>query len=424
MTPLKPGDSSDRETMRIRNCTATLVGLLLVVSTAGAQAAEPTKVVAVECAAGQTIAKALTGGDERKPLRVVLRGVCNEHVIVDRSDVTLVADMPGSGVHGPDPAADVIRVTGTRVAIEGLTVTGGRNGVAAHGAAGLTVRNTVVQFTGLNGIFYGFGASGIVDGCTLQNNARDGMTIESASATVVNSTLSQNGRVGIIVFGNGAARIGVDNSNVPAGNVISNNASTGIAVASGSNANIAMTQITGNGASATAPLGRFGVSVNQANADLIGGNTISNNAGPGVNVRSSAVSFGTVVVPGVSPVNTISGNGFATPSTPFGVVGFMGASLLIQNAVISSNPVGLVLILRSNAQIQNTTVQSSTSSDGIRLASGSGLFIAMPKSTLSGNATWGLNCLDPESSVVNANPTFLNFSGNGLGDVFPGCTGF
>src|SRR5260370_211829 len=76
--------------------------------------AEPTKTVRVDCASGNTVAKALTEGDERKPLLVLLTGTCVEHVKIDRSDVTLRGDDLSATISGPDGAIDVIRVTGSR----------------------------------------------------------------------------------------------------------------------------------------------------------------------------------------------------------------------------------------------------------------------------------------------------------------------
>src|SRR5712691_9265268 len=154
----------------------------------------------VDCAAGDTIARALRHGDERKSLTILIKGNCSEHVVINRSDIKLAAAAAGATISGPDPAIDVIRVTGTRVTLDGITVTGGRNGITADGAAGLIVQNAVVQGTGRNGITYAHGASGMLDGCTVVNNARDGVAIDAASGTVINSQVNQNGRVGVGVF--------------------------------------------------------------------------------------------------------------------------------------------------------------------------------------------------------------------------------
>src|SRR5256886_16045177 len=134
----------------------------------------------VDCAAGDTVARALTRGDERKSLTILINGSCSEHVVINRSDIKLAAAAPGATISGPDPAIDVIRVTGTRVTLDGITVTGGRHGIKATGAARLIVRNWLLLGTGRNGISYAHGARGVVDGCTGLNNARDGGEEEPA----------------------------------------------------------------------------------------------------------------------------------------------------------------------------------------------------------------------------------------------------
>jgi len=159
----------------------------------------------VECARGDTVARALRHGDERKSLTILIKGSCSEHVVINRSDIKLAAAAPGATIGGPDPAIDVIRVTGTRVTLDGITVTGGRNGITAASAAGLIVQNALVQGTGRNGITYTQGASGVVDGCTVVNNARDGVAIDAAQGTVINSQVGQNVRFGVGVFNGGSS---------------------------------------------------------------------------------------------------------------------------------------------------------------------------------------------------------------------------
>jgi hypothetical protein len=384
-----------------------------------AVAAEPIKTVNVDCAAGDTIAKALTLGDERKPMLIIVRGTCNESVTFDRNDVTLQGDPAGGGVSGPDPSVDTILVTGSRVTVDGLTVTGGRNGIRASGAPGLSVRNSTIQLSGRNGISFAFGASGVVDGCTIQLNPRDGVVIEAAQATVVNSSLSQNARFGVLVSNGGSARVGVDNLNSGAGNTISMNGSNGVIVSLGSSAFIAMNQIVGNGTDPAAN-GRAGVAIINATADLIGGNMISGNPGQGVFANGASVQIGDTNF-GFSSVNTIAGNG--TAANQGGVSGFLGSSMVVRNAVISGNSgFGLELRLKSSAQFFANTIQNNSAGDGIRLAFGSGLLVSPPNTIVSGNTGFGLQCTDGESSVVNIPALVL--SGNGLGGVSGSCTGF
>ncbi|HZE10631.1 MAG TPA: right-handed parallel beta-helix repeat-containing protein [Burkholderiales bacterium] len=380
----------------------------------------------VDCAAGDTVARALRHGDERKSLTILINGSCSEHVVISRSDIKLAPAAPGATISGPDPTIDVIRVTGTRVTIDGITVTGGRNGITADGAAGLIVQNAVLRGTGRNGITYAHGASGVVDNCTVLNNARDGVAIESAAATVINSQVNQNGRMGVGVFNGGSARIGVDNFNVGAGNTISANASNGIHIVFGSTAIIAMNQITGNGTSDAPGNLRIGVNLASATADFIGGNTISGNAGTGVNLVRSSANFGDANFGGITTVNTITGNG--NPVSQAGVVAFNGSSVTIRDAVISNNVAfGVVLSFRSSAQIGNNAIQNNVAigpgtGDGIRLVFGSGLFGTTPNGAVTGNAGFGLNCTDGESSVINIG--LLGIGANTLGGVGPTCTGF
>src|SRR5882672_996720 len=205
------GDKTREAVMKVRYPAALAVGALAFATHSPARG-DSIKSVSVDCDAGETITKALTKGDERKPLLIPIRGTCNESILIDRNDVMLVAAAPGATLRGTDPAINVIVVAASRVTIDGITVTGGRNGITADGAAGLMVRNAAVQGTGRTGIVYQRGASGTVDHVVVQNNPRDGIAIESAYATIINSQVSQNGRHGVGVFDTGAARIGVDDA--------------------------------------------------------------------------------------------------------------------------------------------------------------------------------------------------------------------
>jgi Right handed beta helix region len=311
------------------------------------------------------------------------------------------------------------------VTIDGITVTGGRNGITGDGADGMIVQKALVMATGRTGIVYSSGSNGVVDTVTSSANPRDGVSIDSASAVVIGSQLTQNGRFGVNVSDSASGRIGIDNGNNPSGNVISTNGGSGINISYGSGAFIAMNEITGNGTNTTPGSPRFGIGINSSSADIIGGNTISGNAGQGINMRTASVSMGDTNF-GFTSVNTITGNGSAT--LPGGIFAFLGSSLNIQNAVISgNNGFGMILSLRSQAQIAGSTIQNNVpaganNGDGIRLAFGSGLFAATPVGSVTGNAGFGINCTDGESSVVNTGS--LGVGPNGLGGVAPTCTGF
>ena len=260
----------------------------------------------------------------------------------------------------------------------------------------------------------------MVDNTLVTGNARDGVAIDAASGTVINSQINNNGRMGIGVFTNGSARIGVDNFSNPGINIISTNAWNGIHIVFGSTALIAMNQIIGNGTSTDPAAIKNGVNLASASADFIGGNMISGNTGTGVNlVRSSAI-FGDALF-GFSTVNTVSGNGNS------GIFAFLGSSLTLRDAIISDNTVfGVTLQLNSSAQIVSTTIRNTRATvpgtgDGVRISQGSSLLSSPPIGSVTGNAGFGLACNDFESSAVGSLGIGL---GNLLGSVSPLCSGF
>lgn len=383
-------------------------------------AAEPVQTVTVDCNRGETVAKALSQGNEHKPLVVVVKGGCNESVNVSRNDVTLRGES-GGAINGPDPEVDTLTVSAAGVTIEDLSIGGGRNGITGFGAARLIVRRATVQ-SGRNGIVYAGSSSGIIDNCTVQSNGRDGVSVESASATIINSTISSNARNGVLVGVGGAARIGVDARNGAAGNFIRQNGSNGIVISTGGYALIAMNEITGNGADAT-QLGRQGITVVEARADIVGGNVVTGHPTQGLFTRGSSVQVGgPLLAPGFSTVNTFSGNGSLNNSG--GIFAFLGSSLVVRDAVIRNNfGFGLGFSLRSQGQMLNTSIQNN-SGDGIRLIFGSALLPSTPTSTVSNNTGVGVQCFDTESSVVNTFPPIMSIIGNTGGDVSPGCTDF
>src|SRR6267143_2180448 len=303
--------------------------------------------VNVDCASGGSISQALAAGARR----VIVRGTCSESVTLSRDDVTLQGDgTVGGRIHGPDPDVNTVLITGNRVIIEALTVSGGRNGITGLGASNLTVRNCTVQSTGRSGIAYANGASGTIDGCTVHSNPRDGIVVDGAYATLINSTVTNNTRNGVLVVSAGSARIGVTDRSAPAGNTIHQNGASGIGVALGSFVTAAMNQVTRNVI--------FGISVFQSTADIAGGNTISDNTGVGVSVNGSKVLLGDAGL-GLSTVNQINGNGG-------GVIAFLGSSMVIRDAeIVGNNGAGLLFSLRSQGQLFSSTIQNNTS-DGIR----------------------------------------------------------
>jgi hypothetical protein len=398
---------------------ALVAGAFLGGSVAAANP-EP-RIVQVNCSIGETLAQALQRGKEDRSLLVVVLGVCNETVTVDRADVTLRGEA-GATINGPDAALDALTVRADRVTIENLVVSGGKNGIFVNGAGNAVVRGTTVQSTGRTGIIGVGGAAILIDGSTVQSNPRDGVSVEGSQLTIANSTVRQNARTGVLLSTSASARIGVDNANNPAASTITQNGSSGISVNTGSAAIIANSSITGNGADPAATSGRFGIAVGGSSVDIAGGNTIADNSGTGLFLRGSSVTIGSLVF-GPTSLNTISNNGDALSSG--GIFAFLGSSLTMRDAVITGNRGwGLGLSTRSVAQITNTQIQGNVpanpgTGDGIRMFLGSSLLTSTPASSITGNAGAGIACFG-DSAISNA--AFLGSAGNGLPDTI--CSSF
>ena len=183
----------------LQTAAGLAAGLALLTTLTTLAVADPMQ-KKVDCDKKQTIGQALEQADGL-PMTIIVEGTCQEHPLIARNDVTLVAGPAGATVLGPDPTQNTITVTADRIVIDGLTVTGGRNGIANLGNR-VTIRNCVVQATGYIGISFFQGGTGTVDGCTVRNNPRHGIYVESASVTVSNSTIVEN-LVGVLVSSGG-----------------------------------------------------------------------------------------------------------------------------------------------------------------------------------------------------------------------------
>jgi hypothetical protein len=358
--------------------------------------------VTVRCDKGQTIGDALA--HHSGPLTIKVVGTCDEHVTVDRNDVSLIAASLDAGIHGPDPTADTVLVTGDRFGLDGLTVTGGRNAVVVSGGSRATIRNCGVRGGGSGGvggigIVFFQGASGTVDHCDSSSNPADGMMLDASTATITNSTFSANARAGILVFNGSNARIGITGAFTSAPNAITGNGSNGIHVTVGSAAVIAGNTISGNGASPTGVFGRFGVTAFHSRISLPGGNVITGNFGAGVLVNASTAVIGD---PGftVPTNNVIRGNSAASPSQGVNVT--QNSTLLVRNATIdSNNGTGIGLSSRSTMTMFSSAVMGHAA-NGVQLSQGSAAIFqaAPPVPNVTGNAGFDLACLDAESSFT------------------------
>jgi len=234
----------------IPNATAALAVAVTLVWPAGAAALNDL-VINVGCASGESIGRALsrpTVVDRR--MVVVVSGTCTENVVIERDDVVLRAHVSGGGVNPADAAKPAILVNGAkRVALEGLSVVGGRHGVQVTGGAAAAIRGSAIRNAVANGVLVDGRASAVVEGSTIENNGRQGVSVEGAGVTMTDSNVRGNGLSGVASLRGGSATLGdTDNAgNVCCGNTIENNTLDGLIVGDSSSANLHGNVVQGNG---------------------------------------------------------------------------------------------------------------------------------------------------------------------------------
>jgi len=361
-------------------------------------AAQDAQTFTVNCSRGQTITKGLELGDARKPLVLIIRGTCNENIRITRDRVTLQGDPPRvATVQAANPNAHSITITATWVRIDGLTVTGGLNGIWTTGVSHLTVTNSVIQNAAQNGIILN-NSYGRLVGNTIQNNGSEGLMLQAAQAAVINSEITMNAGSGIRLNGNSTLDV--------SGGTISANGASGI-YSQRSDANIRGTTITGNGTDLTLIENfRRGVSGLQSTLEIRNSN-ITSNTGRGI-----AAELGSTLDVGST---TVTGNGHE------GVLIYGGSSGHLTGGTFSGNTLdGVSVGVHSTAQIVDGAMIMNNARNGITLFAGSKLWVLNPI-TIGANAQYGLACNDWESSAADV--ALISFSPpNGWGTGW--CSGY
>lgn len=313
-----------------------------------AAALAQTQTFTVDCGKGQTISAALERGDSRKPLVLIVRGICNENVTISRDDVTLQGD-PASGgtINGPSSGSAVYLAGAHRVLIDRLSIRGGTTAISVFGGSNVAISNSDVQYASSQGIGV-IGASAVnVTNCSVQNNARSGIGMEQASVTITNSQISLNS-------GNGV-RADRNSSVVVSGSTINSNAFSGVTLVK-SEAGIGGTTITANGTNAS-QASRHGINATSSNVTM-NNTTIQGNMGHGV----LAVLGGSVSV----------GSGSVTGNTGNGVFLYMDVTgNFFGNTQISNNlgSADLVLMINATGQLAdgNLTIPNIQASQASNL---------------------------------------------------------
>lgn len=423
--------------MRIRSvATSAAVAAAAILAWPVTASALGDLTIPVHCAAGQTIGQALgrpTVFDRN--LVIVVSGTCNENVTITRDDVT-IRSAGGGGVAATDPGVASIVVDGARrVALEGLVVTGGHEGIRITNGGSATIRNSTVHNAGLHGVLVLFGANARIENSVLESNGQYGLAVNGATATMVGSSVHDNYFSGIVVVNASALNLGQvdDAGNVCCGNTIENNRLDGVTVSRNASARLYGNTIRANGRTTN----RWGVlTVEQSTTVLEGGNTLTGNGGAtfggGAYVRGSVLR----ATPGDTPVipgsNEISGNAVGVQAYSSSLE--LGGGLLIaQNATgginlnegshLRSNGItvtdngtnGIFVNSGSTASFGGAAASnvSNNHAEGILLFAGSGVFFSNAPANVTGNSGSGINAALNSAAYFNAGPTSnVNVSGN------------
>ena len=211
----------------------------------------------------------------------------NVELTAQDSGVTIVGPTSGTAVlNRGNLSRNVFEMQGaTNVTINGLTITGGDDGIYAAsyaGSTGLTVENSTI--TGNNTSGDGIDLEVSNDGATLSGNSISGqyygIYIASSQDTIPGNTVYNTGYVGIIVSGS--------SENVT-GNTVYYNGSMGIAVYYGTTPDT----ISGNTVYGD-PTGIYVYGYYFSNNVTVSGNTVYNNSSYGINASYAIVTGNTV----------------------------------------------------------------------------------------------------------------------------------
>ena len=399
--------------MRSRALAVAVVLLMAIGALPSASAQSNT--FTIDCSRGQKIGAALQLGDWRRLLVLNVRGTCREFVNITRADVTLRGD-PSAEIVAPSQDRDLLTVSGDRVTLENLTLTGGAGGLAIDHSPTFVARSVIVQDAANVGVRVRVGDARLTS-CTVQRSGGVGISVVRGGSVVLSGGSlvidSANGGItatrGALVQLNGStvARSGTEgillaegSQGTISGSTITANGAVGLHVGKNSSANVFRTTISGNGTGSGAQ-GDGVMLYGGAQAVIEGESVVSDNRDDGIDVAGAASLY--------SYDSRISGNG------DNGILGYMGANLVLGGLVVEGNAAaGVLCSADCSAQMANMSIHGN-GSHGVDLVHDSTLMLVEAPIDVLNNGGWGLYCRDAESSV--------NYTGAVIGTI-SGCTGF
>ncbi len=256
----------------------TLIGLSLCVTAPSVSAMTRS----VDCDKGQTIQAAIEKSESRaERLEIFVSGICNEDVVIRRSELTIEGGSTAT-IKGR------VSVFADDVWLYNLTVTAPGGGVTV-GSGNARLWSVALVGNQGEGLLLRRNSSAWVRDSTITDNEGSGISVEASQIDVQNTSVSRNGSHGIVLAFNSQASI--------TGSTINENYANGIELTAGSQANVYNSYVQSNiGDGIVGYLGAIvvlhgndvtsnggsGVVGNAHSTVQIGGAHISDNAGDGI----------------------------------------------------------------------------------------------------------------------------------------------
>lgn len=340
----------------------------------------------VDCTAGQTVTAALAGAAAATgPLMITIDGVCTEAVTVARNNVQLLAATPGSGLSAPAPGANVLVLQGARgVRLQGLTITGGSQGLYATAGATFEATDLDIGTAADNGVHIDRSSSGTLTNVTVHDCGATEILVDTGSSLLANGGVLERGSWGLDTDrGSHVTLRGTTIRNL-----------TGVGAYAGLGGSVYAQGVTVEGCDT-------GIQINQGGSLELDGGTVRNNLRLGVALHGSAASF--------------YGGATITGNAQIGVGMFNGARLAVGDAVIE-NTTGLGLLLLGGAAVRpENLIVRGNASDGIFLHDTSVLETGSGLQVLN-NGGWGIFCAPaPEVPQIDGTPGPV--TGNAAGQI-------
>ena len=234
--------------------------------------------VTVNCGAGETVNGALAQAVNRFAVRITIDGVCEEMVMINRNNVTLVGASPGDGLKAPSSTTRPLGTVGAQhVTLRQLTLQGGIEGLLVN--SGSAVWGDNVHIIGAQwGLVIRDGTVHLQNS-TIENSVANNVNVTpGGQLTLWSSTVRNGGHMGLAVTGGSAQLWQV---------TVEDHTGSGLSASDGGHLEVGNSQITGNTKS--------GIFLRGGNLN-VGHSTIANNAEAGITTAGGTVDLQEAII--------------------------------------------------------------------------------------------------------------------------------